>query len=1019
MNKITSLATLVGASIAITACGGGGGGNNNDAPAAENATIRGVINETLPSESLPSAVLPSAVLPSVALPSASLPSSEVDETPTAIEAVRTVNVTLQSDQEVGVTPFTNPGANQNLTAIAEIVVDTSVTPATVTARVTAANLDTGDDITMVHIHSGFAGRNGPVILGLQETGADTNIFEAPINSTLDADDLAAFLSGGLYFNLHTASNPAGQLRGQIFTDDVDVVRSELESQQEVLTAGLPVERDTSGVGYFTYNTEAGEDTVIANLQVTGFQPELDIPDGPVHVHAGFAGANGGIIFPLDNVLTDGVNAAPEGVFWSSRLDAAIRNRNGLLNGGYYFNAHSAANPGGEVRGQILPGTASVERVVIETQQEIPAVSTPSANGVGGIGYITTNGNDLVRANVQVDGFIPALDGAPSPVHIHRGFAGDTGGIQVVLTDVTLDPDGPEVPADTFFSSVGNDITGFVIGDYNQGRNYINVHSAANASGEIRGQITPADTQAIRAELQGEQEPQGIDAAANPDATGIAYVTIDSAIPTNPSVVINASVSGFDADLAGNAQGPIHLHRGFAGANGPIAFGAVQGLLETDVDSNIFETAEPVLSSAFAGSVADDAANLLNGGFYINVHSAANGGGELRGQITPENVQAVRVELQSEQEPQGLTDAAANPDAAGTAFVTINTNTPTDPSVLVNARVRGFTAELGSPQGPVHLHRGFAGQNGGIAIGALQGVNEVTAGTVFESTVATPVSQFAQGATPVETSVDTSNLLNGGFYINVHSAANGGGELRGQVVPRGVDAIRIELQGQQENPPIENAAGISGVAYATVIESADQAVFNASVVGFTPELASAPATVGPVHVHSAFAGVNGPVVLPLLPLDDTAPLVVFNGVADLSDSGFDQLLRGGNYINVHSAANPGGELRGQVIPSNSRALRAELDGTQVLPSADDTLATGVGYLTVTDFANGQFLSNVTIDGLNADNVSVNVGGNNNVPFVDLEVGATEGAFTSPVGPVRSLNGILNGAYSFQAEGTEVE
>ena len=79
--------------------------------------------------------------------------------------VEEINVTLERNQEVGIEPFNNPNANQGLTAIGNISVDTGT--GAITATVTASGLDVSDTITAVHIHDGFCGgNNGPVVLGL-------------------------------------------------------------------------------------------------------------------------------------------------------------------------------------------------------------------------------------------------------------------------------------------------------------------------------------------------------------------------------------------------------------------------------------------------------------------------------------------------------------------------------------------------------------------------------------------------------------------------------------------------------------------------------------------------------------------------------------------------------------------------------------------------------------------------------------------------------------------------------------
>ena len=71
---------------------------------------------------------------------------------------------------------------------------------------------TGVQGTAAHIHMGAAGTNGPVIVPFTKEG-DT--YKAPAGVKLNADQLKAFKDGGLYVNVHSASNPNGEIRGQL------------------------------------------------------------------------------------------------------------------------------------------------------------------------------------------------------------------------------------------------------------------------------------------------------------------------------------------------------------------------------------------------------------------------------------------------------------------------------------------------------------------------------------------------------------------------------------------------------------------------------------------------------------------------------------------------------------------------------------------------------------------------------------------------------------------------------------
>jgi len=64
-----------------------------------------------------------------------------------------------------------------------------------------------------HIHEGAIGQNGPVIIPLEKTGADT--WSVPKGAKLTDAQMSAFKRGDLYVNVHTARHRGGEVRGQI------------------------------------------------------------------------------------------------------------------------------------------------------------------------------------------------------------------------------------------------------------------------------------------------------------------------------------------------------------------------------------------------------------------------------------------------------------------------------------------------------------------------------------------------------------------------------------------------------------------------------------------------------------------------------------------------------------------------------------------------------------------------------------------------------------------------------------
>jgi hypothetical protein len=111
-------------------------------------------------------------------------------------------------------------------------------------------------------------------------------------------------------------------------------------------------------------------------------------------------------------------------------------------------------------------------------------------------------------------------------------------------------------------------------------------------------------------------------------------------------------------------------------------------------------------------------------------------------------------------------------------------------------------------------------------------------------------------------------------------------------------IKVTLAGDQEVPPVKSA----GTGTGTITIGADKSV-SGSVT--TTGIAATAA-----HIHEAAAGTNGPVIIPLTKSGDT--YAVPPG-AKLTDAQFASFQAGKLYVNAHTAANPGGEIRGQLKP----------------------------------------------------------------------------------------------------------
>jgi hypothetical protein len=91
-----------------------------------------------------------------------------------------------------------------------------------------------------------------------------------------------------------------------------------------------------------------------------------------------------------------------------------------------------------------------------------------------------------------------------------------------------------------------------------------------------------------------------------------------------------------------------------------------------------------------------------------------------------------------------------------------------------------------------------------------------------------------------------------LYFNVHTAANPGGEIRGQLDASG-EILFATLNGAQETPSVATSAFGGGILSVDTLTN--------RVGGF---LMSSGVTGTAAHVHNAARGVPGPIILPLLP-----------------------------------------------------------------------------------------------------------------------------------------------------------
>lgn len=479
-----------------------------------------------------------------------------------------ITAKLSGDQEV-------PAVTTNATGVAGLMLNENRDSLFI--NVTVAKLS--GPITGIHIHEGAKGTNGGVKTNLT-TSINGNIVSALITgSALTAEMIEGLLTGKYYLNVHTTANANGEIRGQLELEADWGFFGVLEGSQEV----PPV--NTSAQGWVTASLSKNKEMVHIWAVVRGLSGSITA----AHFHKAAMGMNGGVEANFTpNISGNTITATvPAATF-----------ANDLIAGNIYLNVHTAANPNGELRAQMVWSDKLNFVSALDGAQEVPA-TTAVGKGVA-----------LIRLNAKMDSLwydilVDSTTGTITGAHLHDGGKGTNGGVLVNLSS----------------GINGNMISGVVTGlakatlnKIMRGNVYINVHTATNANGEVRGQLMPMARTGYTALINGLQEVPVVVTTA----MGSGIVSVD-AMETNAHYMF--VVNGLSGDITG-----AHFHNEAAGANG----GVVHNISTSFAQSG---TSDAAFNYWTTGFTAANAKQFRDGDIYVNIHTAANANGEIRGQVT--------------------------------------------------------------------------------------------------------------------------------------------------------------------------------------------------------------------------------------------------------------------------------------------------------------------------------------------------------------------------------------------------
>ncbi|MEX0822522.1 MAG: CHRD domain-containing protein [Rhodothermales bacterium] len=700
------------------------------------------------------------------------------------------------------------------------------------------------DIAAAHFHNAAMGVDGGVVRGISDSfegNTASGIWTASDDQALTDEMIAELFAGNLYLNVHTAEYGAGELRGQV-----------LPTSGAGLSAHLTADQSTGDVtsdGTGSASVQLTDQGALYYVTVDGLTGDI----ANAHFHSSAIGTDGGVVH---GIAADFDGQTAFGVWRPADLTA--EHRASLLQGELYLNIHTAAYPAGEIRGQVLPSTGWGFHADLDADQSTGDVTS----GGTGTGTFTLTDEGLTF-HLTVDG----LTGPITNAHFHRAPAGEDGGVVRGI----MDEFEGNTSSGIWTSDDDQALSEELVRDLLAGNVYVNIHTDAYPAGEIRGQVLLRDGAELTAHLTSDQEPGDVTS----EATGSAALSL-----TDEGLSYRITVNGLTGPITG-----AHFHEARIGSNGGVVHG-ITDAFDGGTASGIWT------SSDDQPLTAERIESLLKGELYLNVHTEANSGGEIRGQVLVSEGAGLRAALTNEQ-------ASTDQEGSGTATLTL-----TEQGVIYRVTVTGLSGDVTN----AHFHEGAAGVNGGVVHGIFDAFDGNTATGVWTPSDDQPLTDDMVTA-----------LVRGELYLNIHTAANPGGEIRGQVVASSGIGSAVQLDPGQEG------AGVESMGTGTASLNLTQAglAYRLTATGMT-------GTINSGHFHNAPFGENGGVVRGISDdfVDGTAA-----GIWRASDDQAltteltRELLAGNLYLNLHTAAYPAGEIRGQVRPGN-------VVSTAIEPASDE-------------------------------------------------------------------------------------
>ena len=274
--------------------------------------------------------------------------------------------------------------------------------------------------TGMHFHNGFAGTNGPVTIntglaaaqnittGASGAGSMKYVVDVNVATPAAGNTILGIWKdpGSAYWNLHTTTNPGGEIRAQLRGTEAISFTSQMSTANEVpAIVGLDASAGASFGMHLLRRPDGGALAAYSVFNVNHRFPGETTFTG-LHIHNGPAGANGPVT--IDSGIRAGatvLSATGAGNIYRTAImatDAQLAGLNQVLMNpdNNYINLHTMDNPGGAVRSQIARLNTAAPTVEIV----ISAISDVNQRRLAPGGLMTIFGANLSELGGNLDGW---------------------------------------------------------------------------------------------------------------------------------------------------------------------------------------------------------------------------------------------------------------------------------------------------------------------------------------------------------------------------------------------------------------------------------------------------------------------------------------------------------------------------------------------------------------------------------------------------------------------------------------